>query len=391
MAQKVYKVRVPWYCPLSYVQSVLPIYEGLCRDQITGLMKVLEELQGTPQDTVDWTDPDCWINERLTGDHAKLARRIWEESHRDANPRYIWGPDYLIRVYELVKADTENIYHLTDLGRRIAQGDPDAISKIDESEGLIMILSILAGQTSAKISDLLEEWTPFVRENSKFQADGSIRDCLRRRMVDLRKRGLVELQNQKYKLTQAGLDYLGKVSNPDPAQATLKAIATFNAAQQEALRERIAALDPYQFEHLIGELLSAMGYEDVRVTKKSGDKGVDVVATIQFGITTITEVVQVKRYQGSINRQILDQLRGALPYFKALRGTIITTGTFTEGCKEVALYPGAPPIGLIDGDRLLELLFEHRIGIKERPAKLCELDEEFFEDSFQAEETTQPT
>ena len=38
-----------------------------------------------------------------------------------------------------------------------------------------------------------------------------------------------------------------------------------------------------------------MGYEDVTVTQQSGNKGVDVVATVQFGITTVTEVVQVKR------------------------------------------------------------------------------------------------
>jgi len=124
-----------------------------------------------------------------------------------------------------------------------------------------------------------------------------------------------------------------------------------------------------------------MGYEDVTVTKESGDKGVDVVATVQFGITTITEVVQVKRHQGSIGRPVLDQLRGSLPYHEALRGTIITLGTFSKGCKEAALFPGAAPIGLIDGKRLLELLVEHKIGIIERPATLYEIDENFFQAS----------
>lgn len=70
----------------------------------------------------------------------------------------------------------------------------------------------------------------------------------------------------------------------------------------------------------MSELLEAIRYEDVEVTKESGDKGVDVVATVQFGITTITKVVQVKRQQGSIGRPILDQLRGAFPYHKAIRG-----------------------------------------------------------------------
>ena len=70
----------------------------------------------------------------------------------------------------------------------------------------------------------------------------------------------------------------------------------------------------------MSELLEAMRYDDVEVTKESGDKGGDVVATVQFSITTITEVVQVKRQQGSIGRPILDQLRGVLSYYKAIRG-----------------------------------------------------------------------
>lgn len=121
-----------------------------------------------------------------------------------------------------------------------------------------------------------------------------------------------------------------------------------------------------------------MGYQGVIVTRASGDYGIDVVATVQFGITTITEVVQVKRRQDSITRPILDQLRGALPYHKALRGTIITLGTFSAGCIDAALFAGAAPIGLIDGEKLLDLLIKYDIGVKKRPIVLYELDEEYF-------------
>ena len=138
-------------------------------------------------------------------------------------------------------------------------------------------------------------------------------------------------------------------------------------------------MHPYRFEHLVRDLLEAMGYEDVTVTKASGDYGVDVVATVQFGITTITEVVQVKRRQDSIQRPILDQLRGALPYYKALRGTIITLGTFSQGCIDAALFVGAAPIGLIDGEKLLDLLIKYEIGVKNRPVSLYEINEEYFQ------------
>jgi restriction system protein len=144
------------------------------------------------------------------------------------------------------------------------------------------------------------------------------------------------------------------------------------------LRERLGKMNPYRFESLVKDLLEAMDYEDLVVTKQSGDKGVDVVANYEFGITQIREVVQVKRYQGSITRPILDQLRGALPYHQAIRGTIITLGKFAQGCKDAALYPGAAPITLIDGDKLIELMLKHEVGIKKRPQTLIEIDESYF-------------
>jgi restriction system protein len=51
-------------------------------------------------------------------------------------------------------------------------------------------------------------------------------------------------------------------------------------------------MDPYSFEQLICDLLTEMGYEDVQVTEPSNDKGVDVKAVVQFGITTINEVIR---------------------------------------------------------------------------------------------------
>ena len=114
------------------------------------------------------------------------------------------------------------------------------------------------------------------------------------------------------------------------------------------------------------------------MTKASGDKGVDVVATAQFGITTVKEVVQVKRHQGSIGRTVLDQLRGVLPLHEAIRGSLITLGKFSKGCKDVAVFPGAAPISLIDGDKLIDLLIENRIGIKEQKETLIQVDEAYF-------------
>jgi restriction system protein len=71
----------------------------------------------------------------------------------------------------------------------------------------------------------------------------------------------------------------------------------------------------------------------------------------------------------------LDQLRGSLHPFGVVRGTIISMGGFSKGTKDAAFEPGAAPITLIDGERLLDLLFENEIGVKSREVKYFEFDE----------------
>jgi restriction system protein len=196
-------------------------------------------------------------------------------------------------------------------------------------------------------------------------------------------RGYIAREGNTYTITDKGVAYAADIIAPDdqdPHQQVMQTIKGYNDTQTGALRERLAKVNPYRFESLIKDLLEAMDYEDVLVTKQSGDKGIDVVANYQFGITQIKEVVQVKRQQGSITRPVLDQLRGALPYHQAIRGTIITLGRFAKGCKDAALYPGAAPITLIDGDKLMELLLKHNVGVKKRPLTLIEIDESYFDE-----------
>jgi hypothetical protein len=93
---------------------------------------------------------------------------------------------------------------------------------------------------------------------------------------------------------------------------------------------------------------------------------------------TREEVVQVKRYKSNVQRRHVDELRGALHHHDAIQGTLLTLSGFASGAKEAALLPGAPPVSLIDGDRLLDLLLEHEIGIQKKPAVMYEVDDEYF-------------
>jgi restriction system protein len=262
------------------------------------------------------------------------------------------------------------------------------LQTLDEAEGILKLLSILSTKKKAKRGDLVPEWAEYLQEYSKFTTPGTFKDTLSRRISNLVERNFVAKDGNTYDITEDGLKYFNKTApvEIDSKRDVLLAVDRYNKVQREALFEALSAMHPYQFEHLISELLEAIGYEDVTVTKASGDKGVDVVATVQFGITTITEVVQVKRTpNSSIARPILDQLRGSLPYHHAIRGTLITLGTISKGAKEAALFPGAAPITLIDGEKLLDMLIEHKVGIKKRDIPMFEVDAAYFDEKIQAQ------
>ena len=376
------RVRTPLFPSYSEVKHLLRMWDGVAKSHILSLIQDIRSQTGTPQAPMDWTDPDDWITQRLTGTSEQLAKKIWHASKRKVNPRYVYGSYLFINNFGLLIPDSDNVYRLSDDGMAFLDGDEDVIRRIDFIEGLDEILSILATKTRAMRGDLLPEWSEYLREHSKFGKRSTIKDTLRRRLVNLTERGLVSRDGNYYVITPSGIDYSASFADAgqvNPEREVTRSIAHYNQQQRETVRERLTVMPPPAFERLARDLLEEMGYEDVHVTKQSGDKGVDVVATVRFGITSVREVVQVKRHKGRIGRPVLDQLRGALHYHDAIQGTIIALGSFTQGCQEAAVFRGAAPITLIDGDRLLQLMEEHGMGIVKKPATLFAPDEAYFE------------
>lgn len=84
-----FRVRSPIYPPYSEVQHLLRLWDGLKKPEVLGMIQEIRGQTGTPQDPVDWTEPDIWIAERLDGRNQELARTIWEESGHEVNPRSV--------------------------------------------------------------------------------------------------------------------------------------------------------------------------------------------------------------------------------------------------------------------------------------------------------------
>lgn len=383
------KVRIPLFPSYGEMRLLLPILDGCPRAQLMGFLNEIADLRGTPQDPQDWTAPDAWIPERLSGEDRQLAQTIWKDSKQQVNPRHIRGHWYLAKGYDLLLEDDAGVLHLTKLGEDFVQDlSGETVRMLDLQEGLIKLLTIVAERGPGKRGDFLPEWMHYLQAVSNFNSDSTFKDTLTRRLRNLMDRALISRSSNTYQITQAGLDYLEQVgvetvtlqlplavpALPDE----LHQLYELASRQRQIVRERLKAvlrdMNPYQFEDLIRQLLEEMGYEKVEVTAPSNDKGVDVVGNIEVGITAVREVVQVKRHRGNIQRPVLDALRGSLHRFGAVRGTIINTSGFSPGTRNAAFEHGAAPITLIDGEKLIDLLIEHQLGVRKKAIDILELD-----------------
>ena len=376
------RVRIPLFPVYSELRHLLRVWPGYPRKHVTGLRATIEQLRGTPQKTVDWTDPSSWITERLDGDDQRLAQAVWDGSRGAVNPRHTYGHWLLAQRYDLLRDDGDGVLQLTGAGLDfLEQPGGEAESAIDEAEGILKLLSIVADNGPARAGGLVEEWGNYLSRRSPFRTELTVKDAMRRRLSNLLERGLVERNGHLYSATAEGLACLERIGDEDGGGDHTQVQVLIRQRENEvrrSLHELLQDMDPIAFEHVIKRLLEEMDCQNVDVTARSGDGGVDVVGDIELGITSVREVVQVKRHRKPIQRKDLDALRGSLYRFNAVRGTIVTTSRFAQGTQKAAFATGAAPITLIDGEKLIDLLIEHGIGVRKRTVELLGVDAEAF-------------
>jgi restriction system protein len=145
-----------------------------------------------------------------------------------------------------------------------------------------------------------------------------------------------------------------------------------------ALLNLIKSLPPDGFERLSQRLLRESGFQQVFVTGKSGDGGIDGVGILQINpFVSFNVLFQCKRYQGAVTPSLIRDFRGAM-MGRADKGIIITTGTFTLEAKKEARRDGVPPIELVDGEALIQMFERLELGLI--PRTTYDVDDKFFED-----------
>lgn len=143
----------------------------------------------------------------------------------------------------------------------------------------------------------------------------------------------------------------------------------------------LKSISPTGFEHLCKRLLREHGFENVEVTQRSRDEGIDGYGILELNpFVSMKVVFQCKRYQKTVSRAMIGDFRNAV-MGRADKGIIITTGTFSEDAKREATRDGVIPIELIDGEKLVELFEQIELGV--RPKIVYEVDYNFFEEFLQ--------
>ena len=148
---------------------------------------------------------------------------------------------------------------------------------------------------------------------------------------------------------------------------------------RDILRDELLNLSPDAFERLAQRLLREIGFVQVDVLGRSGDGGIDGKGIVKIQkILSYHVFFQCKRYQSSVGAGDMRDFRGAI-VGRGDRGLFITTSGFTSEARKEATRDGAPPIDLIDGDTLLDLLKEFRLGIEVRMVEEVDVKREWFE------------
>jgi len=177
-----------------------------------------------------------------------------------------------------------------------------------------------------------------------------------------------------------------RVAEDHPAQAIEEMAAPAGSSlplssdYRTELIDLIRNLPPAGFERLCQRLLRESGFQQVEVTGRSGDGGIDGKGLLQINpLLSIQVVFQSKRYQAStpVTVSQIRDLRGAMAG-RTDKGIFLTTSTFTADARKEALREGVPPIELVDAEKLVAMFETLELGLV--PRTVYDVDRKFFEE-----------
>jgi restriction system protein len=160
------------------------------------------------------------------------------------------------------------------------------------------------------------------------------------------------------------------------ASASAESLNEGHEPHVEQVLSLIKSLPPNAFERLCQRLLRESGFEEVKVTGRSGDHGIDGHGILKVNaFVSFRLLFQCKRHKDSVGTDAIRDFRGAM-VGRAEKGLVLTTGYFTPQAEAEASRDGAQPIELVDGEQLVKLLGELELGLS--PKITYEVHPDFF-------------
>jgi restriction system protein len=169
-----------------------------------------------------------------------------------------------------------------------------------------------------------------------------------------------------------------EIKNSSPQDLIDSGFSAIESQIKNDLLEKLKDIDPYYFEKVILILLKKMGYGEFIETSKSNDGGIDgIINEDKLGLDKI--YIQAKRYnENKVREKEIRNFIGAMSG-DTTKGVFVTTSTFDDSAVKKA-HDAHHKIILIDGNKLVELMYQYGVGIQVKNIyEVKEVDEDFFE------------
>lgn len=142
------------------------------------------------------------------------------------------------------------------------------------------------------------------------------------------------------------------------------------------IRKIMGGVTGYEFEEFVAHLMECIGYT-ARVTSRSGDGGVDVIAHMDaLGLQPPIIKVQCKRTTSQTPRPEVDQLLGTLG--EGEYGLFINLGSYSRSSVELERNRGK--LRLIDGEQFVDMVLEHYHNLAPRFRSMIPLKQIYIPD-----------
>lgn len=106
--------------------------------------------------------------------------------------------------------------------------------------------------------------------------------------------------------------------------------------RKKTILERIDEMEGAEFERFCAALLDDLGYQQIHVTKSTGDQGVDIIA-IRGGLRW---AFQCKRYASKLGNAAIQQVNTGKMMYSCQKAVVITNNYFTSGAVKAAKTVG---------------------------------------------------